>query len=120
MAKEGVMRNPAIPRSWLFVLSMAVALTGCTSLDARTGAGGAAPGSIELEVGYDSERPVELRVPAPNMNADMAQAMKEIEARRRADPLMPDSQKQPAILPNLDPAVTEGIQGLEADRALRR
>jgi hypothetical protein len=117
MAKEGVMRNPAIPRSWLFVLSMAVALTGCTSLDARTGAGGAAPGSIELEVGYDSERPVELRVPAPNMNADMAQAMKEIGARRRADPLMPE---QPAGLPDLDPAVTEGIQGLEADKGLRR
>jgi hypothetical protein len=117
MAKEGVMRNPAIPRSWLFVLSVAVALSGCTSLGARTGAGGAARDSIELDVGYDSERPVELRVPAPNMNADMAQAMKEIEARRRADPLMPE---QPARLPNLDPAVTEGIQGLQADKALHR
>ena len=77
------MRNPAIPRPWLFAFSVAVALTGCTSLDAKTGAGGAAPGSIEVEVGYDSERPVELRVPVPSMNADMAQAMKEIEARRR-------------------------------------
>ncbi len=72
------MRNSAIPRSWLFVLSVAVALTGCTSLDAKTGAGGAAPGSIELEV------------------------------------------ERSAGLPNLDPAVTEGIQGLEADKALRR
>ena len=111
------MRGTAIPRSWLFGFSVAVALTGCTSLDAKTGAGGAAPGSIEVQVGYDSERPVELRVPAPSMNADMAQAMKEIEARRRADPLMPE---QPARLPNLDPAVTEGIRGLEADKALRR
>ena len=87
------MRNPAIPRPWLFAFSVAVALTGCTSLDAKIGAGGAAPGSIEVQVGYDSERPVELRIPAPSMNADMAQAMKEIEARRKADPLMPE---QPA------------------------
>ena len=78
------MRTPAIPRSWLFVFSVAVALTGCTSLDAKTGAGGAAPGSIGL------------------------------------GPLMPDNQTQPAGLPNLDPAVTEGIQGLGADKALRR
>ena len=37
MAKEGVMRNSAIPWSWLFALSVAVALSGCTSLGAKTG-----------------------------------------------------------------------------------
>jgi hypothetical protein len=115
-----MMRNPAIARSWLFAFSVAVALTGCTTLDAKTGAGGAAGGSLDLEVGHDSERPVELRVPTPDMNADMTQAIKDIEARRRAGPLMPDNQEQPAGLPNLDPNVTEGIQGLEADKALRR
>jgi len=110
--------NTEIPRSWLLVL--AVALAGCTSLGPKTGAGGAARGSIELEVGYDSERPVELRVPAPDVNADMAQASKEIEARRKADPLLPGNQEPPPLLRNPDPNVTEGIQGLEADKALRR
>jgi hypothetical protein len=112
-----MMRNLATPRSWLFAFSLTVALTGCTSLDAKTGAGGAARGSIELEVGYDSERPVELRVPVPDANADMAQAVKEIEARRRAAPLMPE---QPSDLPNLDRDTTEGIQALGADKALHR
>ena len=114
------MRSPAIPRSWLFGFSVAVALTGCTSLDAKTGAGGAARGSLEFKVGYGSERPVELRVPAPDVNADLTQAIKEIESRRKAGPLMPDVQERPAGLPNLDRDVTEGIQALGADKALRR
>jgi len=114
------MRTPAIPRSWLFMLSVAVALTGCTSLGAKTGAGAAAPGSLELKVGNGSERPVELEVPVPDVNADVTQATKEIESRRKADPLMRDSQGQPAGLPNLDHDVTQGIQSLGVDKALGR
>ena len=60
------MRNPTILKSWLFVFPLAAALTGCTSLDAKTGAGRAAPGSLELKVGYGSEQPVELQVPVPD------------------------------------------------------
>jgi len=112
--------NTAIPKSWLLALAVAVALAGCTSLGPKTGAGGAARGSIELEVGYDSERPVELRVPAPDVNADMARARKEIESRRKADPLMRDSLGQPAGPPSLDQGVTQGIQSLGVDKALGR
>jgi len=114
------MRSGAIPRSWLFMLSVAVALTGCTSLGAKTGAGAAAPASLELKVGYGSERPIELEVPVPDVNADVTQATKEIESRRKADPLMRDSQGQPAGLPNLDHDVTQGIQSLGVDKALGR
>jgi hypothetical protein len=114
------MRNPTILRSWVFVFSGAVALTGCTSLDAKTGAGGAAPRSLELKVGYGSERAVELRVPAPDVNADVTQAIKEIESRRKAVPLTPNNQEQPAGLPNLDHDVTQGIQSLGVDKALGR
>src|SRR3989454_10619687 len=114
------MRSPAIPRSWLFVFSVAVALTGCTSLDAKTGADGAARGPLELKVGYGSERPVELRVPAPDVNADVSQAIKEIESRRKADSLLRHNQKQAAGPPNLDHDVTQGIQSLGVDKALGR
>jgi len=117
---KGVTRNPAILRSWLFVFLVAVALTGCTSLDAKTGAGGAARGSLELKVGYGSEPPVELRVPAPDVSADVTQAIKEIESRRKADPLMRDSLGQPAGPPSLDQGVTQGIQSLGVDKALGR
>ena len=114
------MRSAAIPRSWLFMLSVAVALTGCTSLGAKTGAGAAPPASLELKVGYGSERPVELQVPVPDVNADVTQATKEIESRRKADPLTRDSQEQPAGPPNLDHDVTQGIQSLGVDKALGR
>ena len=114
------MRTPTIPRSWLFMLSVAVALTGCTSLGAKTGAGAAPPASLELKVGYGSERPVELEVPVPDVNADVTQATKEIESRRKADPLTRDSQEQPAGPPNLDHDVTQGIQSLGVDKALGR
>ena len=102
------------------MLSVAVALTGCTSLGAKTGAGAAAPASLELKVGYGSERPVELEVPVPDVNADVTQATKEIESRRKADPLMRDSQGQPAGPPNLDHDVTQGIQVRRLDKALGR
>ena len=62
-----MMRTAAIPSSWLFVFLVAVAQTGCTSLDAKAELGGAVRGSLEFEVGYDSERPVVRRVPAPDM-----------------------------------------------------
>ena len=114
------MRSAAIPRSWLFMLSVAVALTGCTSLGAKTGAGAAPPASLELKVGYGSERPVELEVPVPDVNAGVTQATKEIESRRKGDPLMRDSQEQPAGPPNLDHDVTQGIQSLGVDKALGR
>src|SRR4030081_2866515 len=55
------MRSAAIPRSWLFMLSVAVALTGCSAPGAKPGAGAAAPASLELTVGYGSERPAEAR-----------------------------------------------------------
>jgi hypothetical protein len=71
-------------------------------------------------VGYGSERPVELKGPVPDASADVTQAIKEIESRRKADRLMRDNQPQPAGLPNLDPDVTQGIQALGADKALRR
>jgi hypothetical protein len=112
------MRHSTILRGWLFVISVAVGLTGCTSLDQKIEAGGAARGSLELKVSYGSERPVELRVPAPDVNADLTQAIKEIESRRKAGPLMSDKQEQPAGLPSLDHDVTEGIQALGADKAL--
>jgi hypothetical protein len=114
-----VMRNPEIPRSWLFVFSVVVALTGCTAVGPRTEAGVAARGSLELQVGYGSERPVGLRVPAPDVNADLTRAIKEIESRRKAGPLMPDQQGQPAGPPSIDHDVTEGIQALGADKALK-
>jgi len=117
---NGAMEISAILRSWLFVFSVAVALTGCTSLDAKAGAGGPARGSLELKVGYGSERPVELRVPAPDVSADVTQAVKEIGSRRNAVPLMPENQEQPAGLPNLDHDVTQGIQSLGVDKALGR
>jgi len=118
--QKDVMRNPTILKSWLFVFPLAAALTGCTSLDAKTGAGRAAPGSLELKVGYGSEQPVELQVPVPDVNADVTQAIKEIESRRKADPLTRDSQEQPAGPPNLDHDVTQGIQSLGVDKALGR
>jgi len=114
------MRSAAIPRSWLFMLSVAVVLTGCTSLGAKIGAGAAPPASLELKVGYGTERPVELQVPVPNVNAGVTQAIKEIESRRKGDPLMRDSQEQPAGPPNLDHDVTQGIQSLGVDKALGR
>jgi hypothetical protein len=112
--------SPAILRSWLFVFSVAIALTGCTSLDAKTGVGGAARGSREFELGYGSERPVELPVPAPDVNADATQAIKEIESRRKADALMRENQGQPARRPYLDHDVTQGIQVRRLDKALGR
>jgi hypothetical protein len=117
---KSVMRSTAIPRSWLFVFSVTVALTGCTSLGAKTEAGGAARGSLELKVGYGSEPPLELRVLAPDVNADVSQAINEIESRRKGDPLIRDNQEQLAGLPNLDHDVTQGIQSLGVDKALGR
>ena len=111
--------DPTILWSWLFVFSVAVALAGCTSLDTKAGAGGAPRGSIELEVGYDAERPVKLRVPTPDVNVDVKQAVKEIDSRRKAGRVTSGGQEQPFSLPNLDQDVTKGIQGLGADKALR-
>jgi hypothetical protein len=114
---KGVRRDyPTILWSWFLVFSVALALAGCTSLDSTAGAGGAPRGSIELEVGYNSERPVKLQVPTPDVNVDVQQAVKEIDSRRKASP---GSQEQSPSLPNLDQDVTKGIQGAGADKALR-
>ena len=78
--QKDVMRSLTILKSWLFVFPLAVTLTGCAWLDAKTGAGGAAPGSLELKVGYGSERPVEVRVPAPDVNAGVSQIKEENDA----------------------------------------
>ena len=102
-----------------FTVALAVALAGCTSLDTKAGAGDAPRGSIELEVGYDAERPVKLRVPTPDVNVDVKQAVKEIDSRRKAGPGTSGGQEQPSSLLNLDQDVTKGIQGLGADKALR-
>src|SRR3979411_1658166 len=114
------MRSAAIPSASVVMLSVAVALAGCTSLGAKTGAGAAPPASLELKVGYGSERPVELQVPVPDVNADVTQATKEVASRRNAGPLTRDSQEQPAGPPNLDHDVTQGIQSLGVDKALGR
>ena len=118
--RNGVMRSASILRSLVFMVSVAVALTGCASSDAKRGADGAARGPLELEVGYGAERPVEVPVPAPNVNADTTQAIKEIESRRNAEALMRDNHGQPARRPDLDHDVTQGIQSRGVDRPLGR
>jgi hypothetical protein len=114
------MRSASILRSLVFTVSVAVALTGCASSDAKGGADGAARGSLELEVGYGAERPVEVPVPAPNVRADTTQAIREIDSRRNAEARMRDNPGQPARRPDLDHDVTQGIQSRGVDRALGR
>ena len=97
-------------------ISAAVALTGCASLDAGTGAGGAPPGTLELELGYGSERPLGLPLSPPDANADTAQALQEIESRRKADALGRGNPRRP----DLDHDVTQGIQSRRLDRAIGR
>src|SRR2546428_13411807 len=101
------MRSPATLMSCLFVFSVAAALTGCTSLDAKTGADGAARGPLELKVGHGSERPVALREPAPHVNADGREAIKETETQRKGESLLRTKQYQAAGIPNPD---QDGIQ----------
>lgn len=101
-------------------ISAAVALTGCASLDAGTGAGGAPPGTLELELGYGSERLLGLPLSPPDVNADTPQALKEIDSRRKADALGRESRPDPTRRPDLDHDVTQGIQSRGLDRAIGR
>jgi len=101
-------------------LGSRLALTGCASLSAGSGAGGVAPGKLEFELGYGSERPLDLPVPRLDVNADTAQALREIESRRKADALSRENRLDPARRPDLDHDVTQGIQSRGLDRAIGR
>ena len=108
-------------RRWCVLgISAAVALTGWASLGAGTGAAGAPPGTLELELGYGSERPLGLPVSPPDVNADTAQAIQEIEARRRADAQSRESGPDSVRRPDLDHDVTQGIQSRGLHRAIGR
>lgn len=114
------MGSPAILRSCAFVFSVAFALSGCTSLDAKTGAGAAGRGSLEVELGYGFGRPVELPVPTPDLNGAATQAINEIESRRRAESAVRQNQEELSRRPDLDHDVTQGIQSRGVDRAIGR
>jgi hypothetical protein len=101
---------------WILGISVAMALTGGMALDAGAGADGAAPGSVELELGYGSERPLELPLPRPDVSADTARAIQELESRRKADGLGRERPRRP----DLDHDVTQGIQSRGLERALGR
>jgi hypothetical protein len=104
-------------RRWCVLgVSAAVALTGWASLGAGTGTAGALPGTLELELGYGSERPVGLPLSRPDVSADTAQAIQEIEARRKAAALGRENPPRP----DLDHDVTQGIQSRGVDRAISR
>jgi hypothetical protein len=114
------MKTRAMFRSWMLGISAAVALAGCASLEANSGAGGAAPGTLDLELGYGSEPRVDLPLSPPDVNADTTQAIQEIEGRRKADALGRDSRPDPTRRPDLDHDVTQGIQSRGLDRAIGR
>jgi hypothetical protein len=107
-------------RSWMLGISAAVALAGCASLEANSGAGGAAPGTLDLELGYGSKPRVDLPLSPPDVNADTTQAIQEIEGRRKADALGRESRPDPTRRPDLDHDVTQGIQSRGVDRAIGR
>ncbi len=107
------MRSRSVLTRWVLGISAAMALTGSGSPAAGAGA---APGTLEFELGYGSERPVELPLPRPDVSADTAQAIQEIEARRKADALGRENPRRP----DLDHDVTQGIQSRGVDRAISR
>jgi hypothetical protein len=93
-------------------------LGGTASLDAGTGAGGAAPGTLELKLGYGAERPVDLPLPRPDVSADTAQALREIKAREQVESLGRAHRPDPTRRPDLDHDVTQGIQSRGLNRAI--
>ena len=105
-------------RAWVLGVAVTLALAGCASLDGSTGAGGAAPGTLDLELGYGSGRPLDLPLRAPDANADATRALQEIESRRKADALAHDSRPDPTRRPDLDRDVTQGIQSRSLDRTI--
>ena len=105
---------------WGLGIAAAVALTGCASLGTGRGAGGAAPGGLDLELGYGGALPVDLPIAPPDVNADTTQALQAIESRRKADALGRESRPDPTRRPDLDHDVTQGIQSRGLDRAIGR
>lgn len=103
---------------WGLGIAAAVALTGCASLGPGRGSGGAAPGGLDLELGYRGAPPVDLPIVPPDVNADTTQALQAIESRRKADALGRESRPDPTHRPDLDHDVTQGIQSRGLDRAI--
>ena len=105
---------------WALGIAAALALAGCASLGAGRGAGGAAPGALDLELGYGGAPRVDLPIARPDTNADAAQALQAIESRRKAEALGRESRPDPTRRPDLDHDVTQGIQSRGVDRAIGR
>jgi len=105
---------------WGLGIAAAVALTGCASLGTGRGAGGAAPGGLDLKLGYGGAPPVDLPIAPFDVNADTTQALQAIESRRKADALGRESRPDPTRRPDLDHDVTQGIQSRGLDRAIGR
>jgi hypothetical protein len=106
---------------WALGIAAALALAGCASLGAGRGAGGAAPGALDLELGYGGAPPVDLPIAPPDTSAAAAQALQEIESRRKAaEAVGRESRPDPTRRPDLDHDVTQGIQSRGLDRAIGR
>jgi hypothetical protein len=105
---------------WALGIAAAAALAGCASLGAGRGAGGAAPGTLDLELGYGGAPRVDLPIAPPDTSADAEQARQEIESRRKAEALGRESRPDPTRRPDLDHDVTQGIQSRGVDRAIGR
>ena len=93
---------------------------GSASLEVGAGAGGTAPGTLELELGYGGTPPLDLPLAAPDVNADAEQALQELRARRQAGPLGQDGRPDPTRRPDLDHDITQGSQSRGLDRAIGR
>jgi hypothetical protein len=115
-----MMKSKTLLRWGVLGISAVVALTGCASTNAGTGAGGVGPGTLDLELGYGSEPPVDLPLSWPDVNADTTQAIQAIESRRKADALGQGNRPDPGRRPDLDHDVTQGIQSRGVDRAIGR
>lgn len=106
---------------WALGIATAMVLAGCASLGAGRGAGGAAPGALDLELGYGGAPAVDLPIAPPDTNADAAQALRAIESRRKAEEALGrESQPDPTRRPDLDHDVTQGIQSRGLDRVIGR
>ena len=103
---------------WGLGIAATLALAGCASLGAGRGAGGAAPGALDLELGYGGAPPVDLPITPPDTSADAAQARQAIESRRKADALGRETRPDPTRRPDLDHDVTQGIESRGLDRAI--
>ena len=105
---------------WALGIAAALALAGCASLGAGRGAGGAAPGALDLELGYGGAPRVDLPIAPPDTSADAEQARQAIESRGKAEALGRESRPDPTRRPDLDHDVTQGIQSRGLDRSIGR